>query len=557
LLCACNQDEFLDESPLDQITETSYWKSESDLELYLNTFYALFPGWGSHDGGPFWRDNNSDNMVPGVFDARMAGVSTIPQSGGSWIWSNVRAINIFLANYPKVIEERGGTNDDIDHFIGEGYFFRAYVYFDLLQNFGGVPWIDTPLDTDSPELYAAREPRNVIADHILEDLDQAIELMKDDPADYRINRSVALAFKSRVALYEGTWEKYHAGTPYGAPGGSAETYLRTAAEAAGTLMEEGWYSVANTGAGINDYVTLFNQSDLSNNPEVILHKRYILGFNAHNGQRFLSIIGGNTGVSKSLVESYLCIDGKPIAESDLYQGDDNLTQEFTNRDPRLDATVFDPGDAINEDQDFVVAPVHLGGEASVTTGYQIQKGALPNKQLQQADFGSTTAAIIFRYAEVLLNYAEAKAELGELTDADLNISINLLRDRVGMPHLEIGSIVTDPNWEFPGLSPILNEVRRERRVELACEGFRFNDLMRWRAHEVFVGKRPKGAKFVPSDYPGFSNILLDENGYIDRYQIALPAGYQFNPERDYLRPVPLNEFLFNRDLIQNPGWPTN
>src|SRR5690606_12809813 len=139
---SCENGDFLEKEPLDQITEPAFWKTEKDLELYLNTFYALFPGWGSHDGGPFWWDNNSDNMIPGVFNARLAGVATAPQSGGGWAWGNVRAINIFLANYQHVIDASGGTNANIDHFIGEGHFFRAYVYFDLLRNFGGVPWID-------------------------------------------------------------------------------------------------------------------------------------------------------------------------------------------------------------------------------------------------------------------------------------------------------------------------------------------------------------------------------------------------------------------------------
>src|SRR5690606_38171276 len=145
---------------------------------------------------------------------------------------------------------------------------------------------------------------------------------------------------------------------------------------------------------------------------------------------------------------------------------------------------------INEDQVFERAPVHLGGEANTTTGYQIQKGALPNKQLQQTDFGSTTAAIIFRYAETLLIYAEANAELSEISQTDIDRSINLLRRRVGMPDLVINSIVNDPNWEFPLLSPLINEIRRERRVELACEGYRLSDLLRWRGHALFVGKRP-------------------------------------------------------------------
>lgn len=552
-LGACEKSEFLNKAPLDQVTELNYWKTNRDLELFINPFYELFPGWPSHGGGPFWLDNNSDNMVPGVYDSRLAGLRALPQTGGGWVWTNVRNINVFHANYQKVIDNQGGRTADIDHLIGEGYFFRAYIYFDLLQRFGGVPWYDQPLSTTDEALYNPRESRDVIADRILTDLDQAIAYLKTEASTARINKYVALAFKSRVALYEGSWQKSHAGTPFGIPSANPDKFFEQAENAALQVMNAGKYQVA--GNSVADYVSLFNQSDLSGNPEILFAKNYMLGFNAHNGQRYFSIIGGATGLSKSLVESYLCADGQPIATSPLYRGDANLNMEFTDRDPRLDAVIFAPGDPINEDLVFEKAPVHLGGEANTTTGYQIQKGALPNKQLQQTDFGSTTAAIIFRYAEVLLNYAEAKAERGTLNQDDLDKSINLLRRRVGMPNLVMGAIISDPKWDFPALTPLINEVRRERRVELACEGYRLADLMRWRAHDLFVGKRPKGAKFNAADYPGFSNIDLDGNGYIDYYQQILPNGYQFKADRDYLDPLPVNELLINQNLTQNPGWP--
>lgn len=552
LMVSCEDSAFLDRTPQDEITELNYWKTTKDLELFLNPFYELFPGWPGHGGGPFWVDNNSDNMVPGVYDTRLAGVRALPQSGGGWDWHNVRNINVFHANYQKVIESMGGSNEDIDHFIGEAYFFRAYIYFDLFRHFGGLPWYDMPLDTEDEALFAPRETRSETADRILADLDQAIQLLKENAPEFRINKYIALALKSRIALYEGSWETYHAGTPFGDENADPDKYFQQAESAALEIMNAGVYQIA--GNSIEDYVTLFNQNDLSGNPEIMFWKKYMLGFNAHNGQRYLGIIGGATGVSKSLVESYLCTDGKPISESTLYQGDANLSDELKNRDPRLDALVFKPGDPINEDIDFVKAPIHLGGEANTTSGYQIQKGALANKALQQADFGSTTAAIIFRYAEVLLNYAEARAESGNLSQDDLDKSINLLRRRVGMPDLKLHAITTDPEWDFPALSPVLNEIRRERRVELACEGYRLDDLLRWRAHAIFVNKRLKGAKFNAANYPGFDDVHVDNQGYLDYYQDILPGGFKFNPQRDYLDPIPVGQLLINERLEQNPGW---
>jgi hypothetical protein len=168
-----------------------------------------------------------------------------------------------------------------------------------------------------------------------------------------------------------------------------------------------------------------------------------------------------------------------------------------------------------------------------------------------------TASIIFRYAEALLNYAEAKAELGTLTQADVDISINKLRERVQMPDLDISAIATDPNWLYPALSPEINEIRRERRVELACEGYRLDDLERWADMDRLVGQRPLGAKFKQSDFPTLvpgSSILVNADGYIDPYQKALPTGYKFKVDRDYLFPVPQLELNLNENLDQNPGW---
>ena len=176
-------------------------------------------------------------------------------------------------------------------------------------------------------------------------------------------------------------------------------------------------------------------------------------------------------------------------------------------------------------------------------------------------------SIILRYAEALLIFAEAKAELGTITQGDIDITVNAIRDRVGMIHLDLNNITHDPDWDYPALSPVINEIRRERRVELAFETLRWDDLARWRAHHLIVGKRPKGILYIGSnlegtyfDYLGNPTIVLGQNlyvdtdGFIDPYQGALPGGFGFNPDRDYLSPIPSDEITLNNNIQPNPGW---
>jgi hypothetical protein len=557
---------------MSSITEESYWKTTQDLEIYVNQFYTLFPTYdrGSYTGGPYRVDDNSDNMIPSNYNSRLAGFDVTPTSGSSLIYTNVRAVNYFLEKGEAldVIETQLTTKQAL---LGEGYFFRAYVYFDLLANFGGVPWIDKVLTTESPELYSPREARNVIADHILADLDKAVEYLKpaNTATPFRLNKEVALALKARVALFEGTWEKYHSGTPFGAIVDNSRKYLEVAAQSAKDLIDGKYgttFSIYSTGNVDEDYFNLFNQNSLQGNDEILFWKKYDVDLDmGHNWQRFIGIMAGATGISKSLVDSYLCINGKPVSNSDGFYKGDNLPYDvFENRDPRLKQLVFVKGDPITiENNDtinkFVVGPIHLGSENHCTTGYQLKKSSTPENSNHQQTIGliSTTAVILFRYAEVLLVYAEAKTELGELTQNDVDLSINKIRDRVAMPHLDLANISADPNWDFPGLSPVINEIRRERRNEFACEGFRLNDLRRWRAHHLIVGKKPLGVKFNPDDYPSLipgQDVRLSADGYVEPYATVLPNGWGFKPERDYLSPLTLNELNVNPNLEQNPGW---
>ncbi len=560
LLTSCHS--VLDKTPLDEITEKTFWTSPTDMELYINSFYPMLRGNVEYSN----NDNNSDNMMPISPDDLLNGSRSIPATGGGWGWADIREVNYFLENAQNVTE---GNQADIDHFMGEGLFFRAMLYFDKVKRFGNVPWYDEVLNIDSEGLYAPREQRNVIVDNIVEDLDQAISLLKsiDEIGATRLNKESALLFKSRICLYEGTWEKYHAGTVFGVEGSNGEKYLNLAAEASEQLVSNENVQLFSTGDPANDYFNLFGMDDLSGISEALLIETVdpsqdlgTWAWTYLNGLR-----GRGTGITKSMVQTYLDINGMPISVSTVYEGDQTLSQVVENRDPRLNQSMWTPGQvSINSSPPVVfnTPPLEKGATDMSTTGYMVRKGSTtdPNQNTgSSTDRYGEVDGMVFRYAEALLNFAEAKAELGTLTQEDLDRSINLLRQRAGMPDLTLEVGFTDPDWDFPSLSPIINEIRRERRVELAFEGFRLDDLMRWKAAHVFQGSRLKGAKFVegvsfPEIEDQISGISVDADNYIDRYQSVIPSGFSFDENRDYLFPIPTNELTLNSSLNQNPGW---
>lgn len=552
----------LDKTPLDEITEATFWNSATDLELYINGFYPMLRGNVNY----YNNDNNSDNMQPLSPNSILDGSRSVPATGGGWGWADVREINYFLENAAEVTE---GNQADINHYLGEGYFFRAFLYFAKVKRFGDVPWYDRVLNIDSEELYAPRERRDVIIDHIIADLDNAISRLKtrNDIGATRINKECALLFKSRVCLYEGTWEKYHAGTVFGVEGSTGEKYLNLAVQSAEELMNIDGVELFSTGEPATDYFNLFGMDDLSGNSEALLIETVDptqdLGtwtWTYLNGQR-----GNGTGITKSLIQDYLDINGMPIGISNVYEGDETLSEVVSNRDPRLNQSLWTPGKiSINSDPPviFKVPPLEKGASDMTTTGYMVRKGSTvdPTQNTgSSTDRYGKVDGMVFRYAEALLNFAEAKAELGTITQGDLDRSINLIRQRAGMPDLTVEVGFVDPQWDFPSLSPIINEIRRERRVELAFEGFRHDDLMWWKAAHLFQGIRLKGARFIkgvsfPEIEDQISEIPVDDQNYIDRYQAVIPSGFSFDENRDYLFPIPTNELTLNENLDQNPGW---
>ena len=562
ILNSC-QKKLLDKIPLDQVSNAIFFRQPSDMQIYMNQYYntSIMPvRYGSILENPYdgsQDDFNSDNGIySGNIDTRLEGTNTLENNNlGGWDFSNVRSINYFFSNYKKCT----APFEDYQQYVGEAHFFRALIYFKLLKEFGDVPWDSLELGTNSPELYAPRTPRNIVADNIISDLDSAamyLTVNRNGGAS-RIYQGLALALKTRVALYEGTWEKYHAGDPFGAPDAQPAKYFNEVVDAATAMMNSGSFGIYNTGNPSSDYYDLFKLRDYFSTTEVLFWNQFSTDLGVNNQRNYRLEVPFGYSLTKGLADSYLCTDGKPISVSPLFGGYSNITDEMKNRDPRFNQTIFapaDPWEITGSDTLFwsnVYSQINSASNYFAPTGYVERKGYDPLMTYHSANF-EEDPVIQFRYAEVLLNFAEAKAELGTITQTDLDNSIGLLRARVGMPNIILGSIPNDPDWDFPTLSPIINEIRRERRVELADEGFRWDDIARWAAaDELIINKRPKGYKAAQNAASAFP---VDVNGFLDPFQTALPAGYQFNPNRDYLAPIPLNEIVLNPQLVQNPGW---
>ena len=554
---ACEED-FLDRPPLDQIGNDNYWRTAIDLQNYTATFYQDLPGFpGSayntyNQAGDQFTYQNANNLLNGT------GVI----STGSWQsdFSPVRGINIFFDNYGK-------CEDDFEtwkHYLGEAQFFKAWIYFNLVQKYGDVPWYSNSLTTeDEDELMRPRDPRTLVVDSILYLLDQAVEnvALRDEAPwnNNSINKEAVLAFKSRVGLYEGTWQKYHAGTAFGTSGADPDKYFQASVDAAEELINGGDYNagIYTTGNPDTDYFTLFGMGNMGPINEILLYRAYSIADRIGHNQNYYTTTSPNQlGATWSYVTSHLANDGTPFDYMTLAQttkGNDFLNAIAANCDPRLKQNIWIPGDVMNNGSALVFdyppideSPINLS-----PTGFQVKKGVNLDQTEGYAN-ANDAGFILFSYSEVLLNYAEAKYELdGTVAYAQLNE----LRSRVGMPDFTVNQQSDDPNLVDYGyaISDELYEIRRERSVELVFNRFREPDWKRWAAHSLFDGKRPLGYPFKADEFPDFSP-MLDENGLIDILQAEIPSGYAFRADRDYLSSVPETELTLNPNLTQNPGW---
>lgn len=574
-MSAC-QDYFIDLDPPAQFTDAVYFKKSSDFKAYATGFYDQLQGWSFGN-----MDNGSDISANSNSNGYDLGHGTIVVGGGSWNYSGIRSCNVLLE---KAAEYTGGN---IGQYEGEAYFFRAYNYFGLLKTYGGVPLVTTVLDVDSPELFGKRNSRYEVVAQILADLNQAIEKL---PAEQnipsndkgRISRWAAKALKAQVQLYEATWEKYvgqitdgdgisiGAGTA-GYDPGNVNRYLADAIAQCEDIMNNGGFELWNKNGDSNMQNAsswyLFNLEDEGSNPggydkstnnEFILYS--VWDYTLKQPRLNITWTTGQLYPSRKFVDMAVCADGLPPEKSSLFQGYHTVNSEFQNRDLRLLKYLYGSGTA--------PTTLNLNYGSLGFSGYGNAKYAVYGFGDRRLDNTESANWPIIRLAEVYLTYAEALYELhGSITDEQLQASINRLRIRANVTPLT-NALATSNGLDM------LEEIRRERTVELYREGKRFDDLKRWGILEESLNASRLGR--VVGNGEGYSTPFKDGEGnpttsynassYIwGEEAVETPDGYlhcvvvssSINhsvSQKHYLYPIPQNQRMLNDQLLQNPGY---
>ena len=583
-LVACD----LTHTPLAALSPETFFSNESELQAFSNTFYT------SLTVGGF--DEISDMLTKNVLTDEIMGSRTVPNSGGGWSYTALRNFNTLIEYSVNCPDEKIRTQ-----YVALARFFRANFYFDKVKRFGDVPWYDKQLGSDDPGLYKPRDSREFVMSKVIEDLDFAIANLPDTKDLYRITKWTALALKSRACLFEGTFRKYHAGQStletLPADAKPYTYYLELSAAASEEIMNTSGYSIFRGNGKATAYRDLFLGDPADDNnayaEEVILARDYNKALNILHNSTFFTIGNyGNQSMTRKMACTYLMDDGTRYTDKEGWQTKE-FADEMKNRDPRMAQSVRTPGYK-RIDGTEQLAP----NFTQVITGYQPIKYMLGLNADADRFEQSHQDLHIYRYAEILLNYAEAKAELGILNQSDVDRSIKLLRDRVGMPNMnltEIDIVGSDPfllaeETGYPNVKgqpqeAYILEIRRERSVELFDEDMRHTDLIRWRNCANAYNHKFLG--FYVANAEGQHD--LDKNGTIDVwfYSGSAPAaneiptgcvirkigeqtyftegnsGYiianpivdgKWNDERDYYYPIPIDERSLNPNLTQNKGW---
>ncbi|GHE45496.1 RagB/SusD family nutrient uptake outer membrane protein [Sphingobacterium griseoflavum] len=536
-LMSCS--DFLDRVPQDQIVNETYWKTQEHLEMAATGIYSRVKAKNLVD-----MENLAENtMWPSTHQYKDIGSGVFPVTqptvNSEWanMYRDVRECNAFLENYQGASETDPGAKERL---AAEVRVIRALAYSFLTSFYGDIPLITKSLNPGDPELYAGRDPQEEVVDFMLQELDQAaLALPAAIPTGEnlgRVSKGAALALKSRIALTYGRYE--------------------IAEQAAKAVMDMDVYELYSSGNPSTAYWELFTRAgklSAGRNKETIFARLHLADVIMHNLSREIQVPDqfARFVPTRSLVESYLCADGLPIDKSPLYS-DASYADVFKNRDPRMTQTILVPGDKwggrydgrpVAENADptvFQVPKFSQDGRGSVTTtGYYYKKyvepTAVPNYNRDDNDIHH------IRYAEVLLNYAEARLEQNKLTQADIDLSINLLRDRVGMTRMSLTFLAQN------GMD-VREEIRRERRVELALEGHRYFDVRRWQQGEL-LGNDIEGVKAAWFPQLSSSTFRKSADGYL-----SVQWNRAFESPKNYLWPVPQAQYDRNNNLGQNPGW---
>jgi len=583
LFLSCN-DKYLDRLPETAITKENFFKSANDLDMYIYNLY-------NYPSTEFYEldattDNASTTGNVELKNIMLGNVSAATMTSG-WSWSRLRDINFLLENLPQ----SGLSEEQLNHYKGLGRYFRARFYVNKVQRFSDVPWVEQVITpTDEKNLLGRRDARDFVVEKIMEDFEFAAQHVFAKTAKGSVDRWLVLQEFSRFTLYEGTFRKYHEELNLEA---TANEFLQKTLELSTEIINHGGFKIHSTGRPEEDYFSLFYNENLENNTEIIFGRFF--ANTVLNGSDWPGMFGNYQYYPlRDLLQSYLMKDGTPYTNQQGYETK-SFVEEFQNRDPRLLQSYAFPGWELIYSSTYTQgAGIYVQQLAKNFSGYHQIKGFLNTLDIERRRNNDIP---LYRYAEVLLNFAEAKAELGTLSQEDLDISINILRSRVDMPPLLL-QVTADPvlQQKYPLVSSmqrnVLLEIRRERRVELAFEGFRFNDLMRWKAGKL-LEQKPQGIYFnglglhdlTGDAVPDIKLIAATESipeqrelnakGELIRYyrvgrigedvSVFLSEGHkgyvdvidrvgEFIEPKYYYRPIPASEILLNPNLTQIYGW---
>jgi hypothetical protein len=537
----CTKD--LDLTPQNALSDESFWKTEKDFELAANDYYIHLDDHVFENFADLTYGADGPNSISN-------GSYLVPESDNRWenAYELIRSTTYLITK-----AEDSPAKDNVQRYVGEARFFRALAYYRLVKTFGDVPLITKVLDLDSEEVFATRTERTEVIDFILKDLDLAATVLPKRSALQnselsRITNGAALALKARVALFEGTWQKYH-GT-----NNNVDEYLTAAINAASIVINSNEYELYTDDEMPELSFTRLFDFYGDDSKEVILSHRHE---SDNHGTDYSHWLAKGYGITKKLADMFLCTDGLPIDKSPKFAGYATLTSEFIDRDPRMSGTILPPGTPFIIRNGVNFAGLDGGPYFEILTankvGYIYRKSqtedvqGLINVGTEKHDYK------MIRYAEVLLIYAEATFEKnGFISDDDLNKSINVLRDRAGVNMIHL----TNNHVNSNGLD-MLTEIRRERIVELALEGQRLDDLKRWKTAEVEMPKAIKGVKFQGTEYESmYTNLEIGKDVFVDDdgFLVAEASGDRNFEQKDYLFPLPQVELQLNKNLEQNPGW---